>query len=127
VINVPTSNQCDGLAVSLGSIVEDPSEGDHSDFASTQPTPQLVKANTAKWILKVKETQKLMQTCVDDMLAARTELCTVSISELGGAVDTVLQSAGLQMDDIPGLCELFECSSPYCRPFNGLDTYHHQL
>jgi len=61
------------------------------------------------------------------MLQEVTELCTVSISELGGAVDTVLQSAGLQMDDIPGLCELFECSSPYCRPFNGLDTYHHQL
>lgn len=61
------------------------------------------------------------------MLREVTELCTVSISELSGAVDTVLQSAGPQMDDIPGLCELFECSSPYCRPFNGLDTYHHQL
>lgn len=40
------------------------------------------------------------------MLREVTELCTVSISELGGAVDTVLQSDGLQMDDIPGLCEL---------------------
>jgi len=49
--------------VSLGSFVEDPSEDDHSDFASTQPPPQLVEANTAKWILKVKETQKLTQTC----------------------------------------------------------------
>ena len=40
---------------------------------------------------------------------------------------TQLQSAGLKMDDIPGLHELFECSSPYCRPFSGLDMYNHQL
>ena len=36
-----------------------------------------------------------------------TEFCTVTVSELGGAVDSMLQSVGLNMRDIPGLCEPF--------------------
>lgn len=114
----------DGLASSSGNTVEDM---DSSGFTGTgrRPTPQ--QANTAMWILKLKEARRLTQTCVDSVLQEVTELCTVSISELGGAVDSVLQSAGLRMDDIPGLRELFSQSSPFCRPFDGLDTYHRQL
>ena len=79
------------------------------------------------WILKIKETHKLTQTCVDSMLQEVTELCAVNGSVLGGAVDSVLQSAGLKMEEIPGLRELFAPSSPYCHPFDGLDTYHRRL
>ena len=121
------SSQCDGLPSSTGGFDEDPSEVEGCGSDDVGQTPVQVKENTAMWILKIKETHKLTQTCVDSMLQEVTELCTVNGSVLGGAVDSVLQSAGLKMEEIPGLRELFAPSSPYCRPFDGLDTYHRQL
>ena len=85
------------------------------------------RVNTAKWILKLKEGQKLTQSCVDGVLEEVTELCTVSIGQLGDAVQSVLQSAGFSFSDVPGMQELFALTSPYACPFDGLDTYHRQL
>lgn len=85
------------------------------------------KSNNALWILKLKESHKLAQTCVDSVLQDVTELCTVTISELGESVKSVMNSAGLQFENIPGLQELFAPSSDFCQPFSGLSTYHHQL
>ena len=82
------------------------------------------RVNTAKWILKLKEGQKLTQSCVDRVLEEVTELCTVSIGQLGDAVQSVLQSAGFSFSDVPGMQELFALTA---RPFDGLDTYHRQL
>ena len=75
------------------------------------------RVNTAKWILKLKEGQKLTQSCVDGVLEEVTELCTVSIGQLGDAV----QSAGFSFSDFPGMQELLALTSPYARP-HGIST-----
>lgn len=82
------------------------------------------KLNTALWIMKMKEKQKLTQLSLDKMLHEITELC---IAELGESVKTVIETAGLQVADIPGLEELFTPSSSYCNPFADLDTCHKQI
>lgn len=122
------SKPCDGSSSSLENHNGDPvNEVENTSCAATQPTQCMNKRNTAMWVLRLKETQKLTQTCVDSMLQDITELCTVTVSELGGAVDSILQSAGINMHNIPGLCEVFTHSSSFCRPFDGLDTYYRQL
>lgn len=79
------------------------------------------------WIPKLKETQKLTQVSVDSVLQDVSELCTVTVGELGTAVKSAIESAGLQFNNIPGLPELFTPSSPFCQPFRGLSTYQQQL
>ena len=54
-------------------------EVENTSCAATQPTQCMNKRNTAMWVLRLKETQKLTQTCVDSMLQDITELCTVTV------------------------------------------------
>ena len=97
------------------------------DNNSELDTSITIPNSNALWILKLKESHKLAQSCVDSVLQDVTELCTVTISELGESVKSVINSAGLQFENIPGLQELFMPSSNFCHPFSGLSTYHHQL
>ena len=101
-------------------------EDDDSNLAGTQVVAK-DKLDTAKWILKLKETKKLTQSSVDSILEDATELCATTVSELGFRVESLLNTAGIRFNDIPGLREIFAPTSPYCNPFDGLDTYHRQL
>ena len=80
--------------------------------------------NNAQWILKSKETLKLTQVATNTLLENVTELCTSTVVE---EVKTVLQSSGIDPSSINGLEALFCSSSPYCRPFDGIDTYYRQV
>ena len=83
--------------------------------------------NNAQWILKSKETLKLTQVATNTLLDSVTELCTSTVIELGEEVKALLQSSGVDPSSINGLEVLFSLTSPYCRPFDGIDTYHRQL
>ena len=105
-------------------------EGHNDDHGGTYELPSLshaIACNKAKWILKVKESQKLTQVCIDSMLQDITELVTVTVSELGDAMRSTIELAGISIDTILGLSEMFEHTSPFCQPFDGLDTYYKQL
>lgn len=77
--------------------------------------------------MKIKEVQKLTQQSVTDILGNVTELCSEIISSLGQEVSTKLNAAGIIASDIEGLNELFESTSCYCQPFEGLTTYYRQV
>ena len=81
----------------------------------------------ARWILRVKEGHKLTQSCVEELLGDVTDLCSYTVSQLGTQVSSLLREAGIKMDDIPGLDELFQPGSSYCQPFYQLETQHRQL
>lgn len=85
------------------------------------------KINIAMWILKLKESHKLTQTSVDQILQHVSELCTVTVCELGEAVKSALDANNVQFNEVAGLQDLFTTFSPFSQPFNGLLTYHHQL
>ena len=81
----------------------------------------------ARWILRVKEGHKLTQSCVEELLGDVTDLCLYTVSQLGTQVSSLLREAGIKMDDIPGLDELFQPGSSYCQPFYQLEIQHWQL
>lgn len=81
----------------------------------------------ARWILRVKEGRKLTQSCLDELLSDVTDLCSYTAVQLGQQASSLLRDAGIKMDDIPGLNELFQEGSPYCQPFSQLETQHRQL
>ena len=85
------------------------------------------EANIAMWILKLKESNKLTQTSVNQILQHVSELCTITVFELGEAVNQALEAAGVKPDDVTGLKDLFSTSSPLSQPFASLLTYHQQL
>ena len=77
--------------------------------------------------MKVKEERKMTQRSIGEIVGDVSELCSDTVTRLGEQVFAKLQSAGIAPTDIPGLADLFADSSPYCRPFDGLDTYFRQL
>ena len=81
----------------------------------------------ARWILRVKEGRKLTQSCIEELLGDVTDMCSYTVSQLGTQVSSLLRDAGIKMDDIPGLNELFQPGSSYCQPFCQLETQHRQL
>ena len=105
---------------------EDPVNCSNEDCESSCSS-NLSKENVAMWILKLKESNKLTQTCVDGVLEHVSELCASTVFELGEAVKSALASAGIDFSHVPGLKELFTASSLFSQPFQGLLTYHHQL
>lgn len=77
--------------------------------------------------MKIKEMRKLTQQTTNEILDDVSEICTATVSKLGDEVFERLQSAGVTPSEIPGLTELFNSSSPYCKPFDGLDTHYRQM
>ena len=77
--------------------------------------------------MKLKEVRRLTQQSVNEILGDVTELCTSIVTELGEQVSAELQSTNVCMEGLPRLKELFNHSSIYCRPFNGLDSTYLQF
>lgn len=77
---------------------------------------------TAIWILKLKEGRKLTQSAMEEILSDVTELCTDMVTRLGHDVCKILESAGVNMRDIPELDVLLSDESPYAAPFCNLKS-----
>ena len=95
------------------------------DNAPPDPLQQLKQR--ALWILKLKERRKLTQVTLDEVLHDVTELCTDLVTLLGESVMELLKSAGVSLECVPGLQELFAEDSDFCKPFKNLDTHYKQL
>jgi len=94
--------------------------------------PQMVvdrKKAVALWILKLKEGRKLTQTVTDEILGDVTELCCDMMSRLKSDLYQILarHSAGIEVDQISELGELFQDGSPYLNPFSMLDSQYYQM
>lgn len=68
-----------------------------------------------------------MQVAVDGTLEDVTELCTGIVMQIRDVVKARLSSAGVEIESITGLSEIFAEDSEFCQPFHNLDTYYRQL
>ena len=83
--------------------------------------------NTAMWILKLKETRLLPQSTLDGILEDVSLLFTSLIADLSSTLAKRLEENDIDHETILGFTQLFDESSAYCRPFDGLDTRYRQL
>ena len=97
--------------------------GESSD---TGPSPQILAAH-ALWILKVKECRMLTQSTTEGILSDVTELCTSITQQMGQTVSSLLQSAGVNPADIPGLEDVFAEDSSFAQPFAGIGSQYLQM
>lgn len=95
---------------------------------SQQDSPHSVKSKdnlekeAALWILKLKEGRKLAQSAIDEILSDVTEFCTNVVCQLGNDLHCVLNSAGVNPDDIAGFNALVNENSLHVSPFANIQT-----
>jgi len=104
-----------------------PSDSEYPRELAHAGTHKDLNREVALWILKLKEGRKLTQSAVDEVLSDVTELCTDIVSHLGDELRKVLDSAGLNSNDIPGFDNILSDDSPYTNPFRDLQTQHLQM
>ena len=64
---------------------------------------------------------------MDGILEDVTDLCTRIVTQLRDLVTAKLLTAGINVQQITGLLELFSEDSHFCQPFQNLHTYYRQL
>ena len=85
------------------------------------------KRRAATWILKIQETYKLTQSTVDSILGDVTGLFQDLLSNLFEEVKSILTKSDVDLTTIPDVSRLFDSTSFYMHPFQGLETKHLQL
>ena len=80
----------------------------------------LSRAN-ALCLLKFKEKGCVPQTVVNSFVNNATQIAQTSVDLLRSGVTNCLQKAGIYIDTIPGLNDLFEQDNPISNPFKGID------
>ena len=80
----------------------------------------LSRAN-ALCVLKFKEKGRVPQTVVDSFVENATQVTQTSIDLLKAGVTNCLHKAGINVDTLPELQDLFDENNPISNPFNGID------
>lgn len=80
----------------------------------------LSRAN-ALCVLKSKEKGRVPQTVVDSFVENATQVTQTSIDLLKAGVTNCLQKAGINVETLPGLQDLFDENSLISNPFDGID------
>lgn len=81
--------------------IHDTSEYSCEDHPPVTSRESYSDRQAALWILRLKEENKLTQSAVDEILSDVTELCSSVVHQLGSELHDVLNSAGLNPNDIP--------------------------
>lgn len=84
------------------------------------------KAN-AFYLLRMKEANLLTQKCVDDIVCSTSELVRNTVESVGTSVQECLSKAGIQIERVPGLQEIFSANNPTSNPFEHVLTKHKQM
>jgi len=84
------------------------------------------KKQRAEWILKVKETNKLTQTCTENILQDVTHLCSSIIVDLTAAIKQKLAAYNTTPSLNEDIMSILQSDS-YSKPFKGLQTHYKQM
>ena len=86
------------------------------------------KKQKAKWILKIRETNMLTQTCTENLLSDITNICTNIVEDLKADIVHKLTSGPITLPSIviEEISETFD-NEIYRQPFVGLETQYKQL
>ena len=79
----------------------------------------------AKWILKTGETRSLTRAATQGIIEDVGYLVDFVTHTIEGDIKTVLQSNGINPENITDLDEVFR--GPVTKPFDGLASFHQQL
>ena len=96
-------------------IIEDANEPQY------QPEVDFSKQN-ALFLLKSKEIHQLSEEATKTLLSDTTSLIQRSVEQVKDKVKDCLNNAGMQLDDIVGLKEIFSPENAITNPFTGLKT-----
>lgn len=136
-VNHETNAEEEGANANGGGDDEDSNgEEDFSNFneggigpqtTSTLTLEEELKSAAVNWILKIKETCKLTQSSMDQIIQGVTDFNSFILSKLYGVVKNALEDHSINIDDLAQLAKAFNMDSPFFRPFQGVETYHQQL
>ena len=96
---------------------------------TTSELPELQrKQQKAKWILKIRETNMLTQTCTENLLSDITDICTNIVEDLKADILHKLTSSPITLPStiFKEISETFD-NEIYRQPFTGLETQYKQL
>ena len=95
----------------------------HTSTAEIQRKQQI-----AKWILKIRETNMLTQTCTENLLSDITDICTNIVEDLKADILHKVTSTPVTLPStvIKEISETFD-NEIYRQPFVGLETQYKQL
>ncbi len=104
---------------------EDSGDLEEFNVHSANLQEDLLKA-AAKWILKVKETCKLTETAMEEIVQGVTDFQNLLLTKLYEVLKSSLSGNNLSINDFPQLVEAFQPGSPFTRPFQGVETSYQQ-
>ena len=102
-------------------------EGHGNDGFDFEREVEQCRRSNVLGLLKIKDEAKVPQTVVESIVNSTTQVVENSVDVLHSGVQQCLQNAGLQLDDIPGIAELFKESSSIRKPFQGCHNEASQL
>ena len=80
------------------------------------------RKQNALFLLKSKEIHQLSEEATKILLFDTTSLIQKSVEQVRDKVKDCLNNAGMQLDDIVGLKEIFSPENAIANPFTGLKT-----
>lgn len=85
--------------------------------------PQIdFQKNNAMFLLKMKENYQMSTTATAAMLCDTTSLVQSCVEQIHGKVKDCLNNAGIELENVPGLQEVFKPDNEIANPFSGLKT-----
>ena len=85
------------------------------------------RESSARYILRMKEINSLTEKAVDDVVSSTSDIIQVVVDNLRNGIYNRLDSAGIDMDAVPGLSDLFKDDNPISNPFAGLTSKSGQV
>lgn len=100
-------------------------EDDDTYGGNEDHLPPEFRSIAACWILKLKESCKLTQSTMDEIVQRVTDLNQYILSRVSMAVKAAITSAGMEVTQ--ELQSIFDPNGNFGRPFKGLETSYQQL
>jgi len=93
-----------------------------SFYEVSEPFDIELKRVATCWILKLKETGKLIQSTMESNIDNVTDFNHFLFTKPFGMIAQTLTDLGLTTDIISLLFKMFQLDNPYMQPFWGLET-----
>ena len=90
-------------------------------------TIEELKRTAACWILKIKETCKLTQSAMEEILQGVTDFNKYILAKFYDVIKIALEGLDKNIENIPQVAKAFDTDSPFLRPFRGVEIHNQQL
>lgn len=95
---------------------------DHQELDELVDHAEANRRLNALYILKTKEVNLLTQKCVDNVVEDSTELVRTTVKAIRDGLQNCLDGAGIALDAVPGIEDLFTEHNHFSNPFEHVST-----